>query len=691
MRARPNARLLLPAIGVLALAFFALAPGAFGQTQAEDLYQQALRVERVSGDLEEAIRLYQQVVETGDRPLGARALIRMAESYEKLGRQGALDAYSRIIQEFGDQEEQVALARERLAALQASEPTPQGEVPATQTRRLVMSDVGCYVEGIRPSPDGTRLAYSDLCASGDVYVRDLASGEVRQVTTEGFYIGAVWSPDGTRLAVEDSNAGWANRPHPFRIVDLTTGAMETPSVLENTWFSPHDWSPDGEWLSGVRPNDGNTRSSVVVSLRTGEFITLASPVNAAVGRSTFSPDGRFVAFSDHVDGNQDLFVMELTTQERVRITSDPGPDSDALWSPDGNTLAYHGEGGYWAIRMENGRPEGEPQHIPGGGGWEASWVGNGYFYSTSSSFRRTYRIPVDPETARPTGSPEIFPEVGHGRFAWSPDGQKIAAASWYDPRNAIFVTDGGSETAYPVGDEILTTKLWWSPDGNEILFTSRDRLQRDKRKTVYSLDISTGSMRELFPRLDSIGHIHLSPDGERMVFQHGGVASKGQEIRVSELGSPEGLVLARGDHPEGELSGWFGQPLFSPDGSLVAFTRQDQSKKYGSSLWVVPADGSAPPRLLARAPLIPDLIWHPNGRFIAFYGRDSNEQTARAISVASLETGEVDDLLDFSDTEDGIRLNHWSPDGRWIGFSRSQRTHDYWVVDDPLAGGGGRP
>ena len=54
---------------VLSLFLLSLTPGASGQTRAEDLYQQALRMERVSGDLEGAIRLYQQVVETGDRPL----------------------------------------------------------------------------------------------------------------------------------------------------------------------------------------------------------------------------------------------------------------------------------------------------------------------------------------------------------------------------------------------------------------------------------------------------------------------------------------------------------------------------------------------------------------------------------------------------------------------------------------------
>jgi serine/threonine protein kinase/Tol biopolymer transport system component len=566
-------------------------------------------------------------------------------------------------------------------------------MPATQLRRLLMSDAGCYLEGIQPSPDGTRLAYSDICTDGAVYVRDLASGEDRRVTTEGFHIGAVWSPDGTQLAVENVNAEVFEQGHPFRIIDLTSGEVETPSVLENAWFSPRDWSPDGEWISGLRPNEDNTQSSAVVSLKTGEFIALASAVNAGVGPSTFSPDGRYVAFADFVDGNQDIFIMDLSTRERVRITTDAGPEGSALWSPDGGTLTYQGQGGLWAAPVENGQRVGEPRHVGEPASWQTSWVAGGFFFSTSARFSRAYRIPVDPMTARSTGPAEVFPDVdGHEWFAWSPDGRKLAASDWLGDWDKIHVADGRLKTVFPVGDEIMTTKLWWSGNGEEIFFTSKVLAQRDKGKTVYGLDPSDGSTRELFPRLDSIGHIHVSPDGERMVFHHGGVASKNQELRVSDLGDPEGMVLASGDHPAGTLSSMFGQPLFSPDGSLVAFLRQawSQTGIRGATVWVVPSDGSQEARRLASAPIIQRLIWHPEGRFLAFM-RVAPGRKERAVSVVSLETGEVHDVLDLSDTKDVIRLNHWSPDGRWVGFAQQQGSMEYWMVDDPLAeAGGGR-
>jgi serine/threonine protein kinase/Tol biopolymer transport system component len=560
-------------------------------------------------------------------------------------------------------------------------------MPATQIRRLLMSDAGCYLEGIRPSPDGTRLAYGDNCTDGALYVRDLASGETRRVTDEGFYLGAVWSPDGTKLAAMNLNAGFYHPGEPFSIIDLRSGAVETPDVLKNTWFSPRDWSPDGQLLSGVRENGDKTSSSVVVSLRTGEFITLASAVNAGEGLPTFSPDGRYVAFSDHIDGNQDVYVMDLSTRERVRVTSAPESEGYPLWSPDGGLLAYQGRGGLWAVGMTDGRPDAGAYLVGDEGGWQSSWVKGGYFFSTSHSLARAYRIPVDLGTARVTGPAEAFPEAdGHGRFAWSPDGGRVAAADWFGDWSKIYVADEHSETAFPVGDEIQTTKLWWSSDGREILFTSKTLAQRDKRQTVYVLNPSDGSMRELFPRLDSIAHIHVSPDGRKMVFHHGDYASIRQELRISDLGNPDGLVLATGDHPDGPFSGMFGQPLFSPGGSQIAFLRQQQLPQvHTSSLWVVPADGSREPRLLVRAPLIQRIIWHPNSRFIAFERTDPKNHTGRSIYVVSLETGEVQQVVDLSESEETINLNHWSPDGRWIGYSELQGTMEYWMVKDPLA------
>ena len=62
MNAGQHTRQSLKALILLVLALLTIPQGVMAQERAQDLFQQALRMERVSGELEEAIRLYQQVV-----------------------------------------------------------------------------------------------------------------------------------------------------------------------------------------------------------------------------------------------------------------------------------------------------------------------------------------------------------------------------------------------------------------------------------------------------------------------------------------------------------------------------------------------------------------------------------------------------------------------------------------------------
>ena len=86
-----------------------------------DLFQQALRKERVDGDLKAAIALYQRILkeETADRALCAKTLLQLGQAYEKMGMADARSSYQRLIREYADQSEQVTVARARLGALSA--------------------------------------------------------------------------------------------------------------------------------------------------------------------------------------------------------------------------------------------------------------------------------------------------------------------------------------------------------------------------------------------------------------------------------------------------------------------------------------------------------------------------------------------------------------------------------------------
>src|SRR5260370_2390029 len=63
----------------------------------------------------------------------------------------------------------------------------------------------------------------------------------------------------------------------------------------------------------------------------------------------FSPDGKeicFTAVTDKVGAtstNGDLFVLPVSGGEPKRITKNPGFDRNPVYSPDGNTIAYHAQ------------------------------------------------------------------------------------------------------------------------------------------------------------------------------------------------------------------------------------------------------------------------------------------------------------------------------------------------------------
>src|ERR1051325_6074153 len=66
---------------------------------------------------------------------------------------------------------------------------------------------------------------------------------------------------------------------------------------------------------------------------------------------------------------------------------------------------------------------------------------------------------------------------------------------------------------------------------------------------------------------------------------------------------------------------WVADPQLSPDGTHVAFTRVNVNEKgdgYETSVWSVPADGSAPPTRMTVGTRDAQPRWSPDGRSLAF-------------------------------------------------------------------------
>ncbi len=83
-------------------------------------------------------------------------------------------------------------------------------------------------------------------------------------------------------------------------------------------------------------------------------------------------------------------------------------------------------------------------------------------------------------------------------------------------------------------------------------------------------------------------------------------------------------------------------PQVSPDGALVAFVRTTTdvaTGKRNADIWVVPSNGSAPPRLLVGGEKSENTPrWAPDGRRLAFI---SNRDGASNLYVADADGGNV--------------------------------------------------
>src|SRR5215472_7834909 len=71
----------------------------------------------------------------------------------------------------------------------------------------------------------------------------------------------------------------------------------------------------------------------VASREGGEATRLTNGVGNEYAPS-FSPDGRWIAFTGEYDGNTDVYIIPATGGVPRRLTYHPGNDSVAGWTPD---------------------------------------------------------------------------------------------------------------------------------------------------------------------------------------------------------------------------------------------------------------------------------------------------------------------------------------------------------------------
>jgi Tol biopolymer transport system component len=623
------------------------------EQQAGKLLSEAIYQEEVNGELDEAIKTYQSIVQQfpDDRKVSAEALLHLGICYEKIGKPQAYDTYKDIIDKYAEQRDEVALAKERLSKYrQLSVNSSKSTAEPIYTKIQIPTKPG---NGVL-SPDGNKLAFISEGCLWLVPVHgksdpDIAGEPIKLTPSMGIWdlanMGMVWSANSKWIAFRAARAQ-ENKNAIEEIYVISASGGEVKKVNVNLDFDVGGYgyrisiSSDGRNLAFAAFDEEKKVRIYSVGIDGESGNPLTEPFTR---EPVFSPDGKQIAYVKTNPNNnlgKEIWVISDKGGKSTLICSEADVIvKSPIWSPDGKMIAF---------------------------------LSRKYKKGYANSSNELWIVDVS-ENGNPISTPTKIklPESTVYMLAGWSNNNKIGVLLPNPRITGIYTvpSTGGNSV------QLTTKPAWmpcWSPDGQRIYF---DGLHTDDMAGIEFIPAQGGEVKRLpiqsdkyFQPVAPTSGISVSPDGNMIVFagfypnSADGEQTPGKHIMLVPANG--GKLVQLTENPLGDTN-----PCWSPDGKFIAFTRVEQKQidQETVSFWniyVIPAQGGEPKRI--TTPQI-DMVygtsidWSPDGKWIAFYSHDNT------LRVTSAEGGESRMIVDKVKRNYHFGLS-WSPDSKKIAY-----------------------
>ncbi len=607
------------------------------ETSPEELLESGVYKAEVKGELEEAIKIFEQIVKDfpQDRQVSAQALLHLGSSYEKLGNLKAEATYQRLIKEYGDQQIAVSEARIRLQKMRYDELA--NGIQSKDSLPKYQLALDAHLPIVHPlskrqfdmSPDGEKIVYQ---GKEGLYVSD-NTGTLRQRIvahnpdrtkwqTIWPHVGYPrWSPDGKRIAYVTGKRS-ASDPDKY----IYTMAIVRPDGKEHRVLAPElnsyfqrgfCWLPDGNgltFLSNAGLQTINLKGKVVRILE-GKFHRTARLFE-------YSPDGRWLLFQQKPKNNSnsydyDFYVIPESGGDPIWVSESAGFDGQPTWSADGSTIYFVSERGKnWNI-------------------WKVS-------FDTKSGKMGDEFEQVTFFTDARIMFPKAIGDQNKILFSLDKKTNTIHVADMADPKTYVTLARG--------------VKPALSPNGKTVYYVGEGPTEKDQG--IFEVDTDIGKSRRLTTVKPVAGAKNLSPDGRKLSYFTDLEDGRGLYVLPVNGGEPRLLLTITG------CTNDCADPRWSPDSKTLAYTYKD-------GLYTISVQGGVPKKLSTMFLWESWTVrWSPDGKHIAVLAYAKSE-AENGVYVVPAEGGEARLLSgDNKYYKEGLE---WTPDGQSLVYHLSKK------------------
>ena len=141
----------------------------------------------------------------------------------------------------------------------------------------------------------------------------------------------------TRIAYITAGRSKGKQQMSLKVADSDGHNAQSVASTSKPLMSPA-WSPDGKRLAYVSFEGG--KPGIYIQQLSSGSRTKVTSFPGINGAPAWSPDGTRLALTLSKGGNPDIYVLDIGSRKLRQVTHDEAIDTEPAWSPDGKSLVF---------------------------------------------------------------------------------------------------------------------------------------------------------------------------------------------------------------------------------------------------------------------------------------------------------------------------------------------------------------